>query len=268
MHPINTFLGVRYSYLLLYVLYDFSSFVPTGGAYFPAAAAYMAHVSATAAAISQKSMDDPRGRSSSGRSSSMHCSSESSDDDSNQIRVYNPSAQLSPYFNGGRTTLLNADDLFNKQLKKAADDFIPEHTVEDAEAPMSTPASPQQSMGSRSLHGASIPSQDSRERRNHDLDHDQNRTIDFSSVYMDDTVNAEDNFTNPAWSKLVNRFNSLFPDEVNDDIPTAVSPSIPSVPVFNRPRKTENDEDKPIMFNRPRMPNEGTGDTSWIKKET
>ena len=175
-----------------------------GGAYFPAAAAYMAAVSASvsaaaAAALSPLNVDVPGGGGGGGggvRPSSTHCSSKSSDNSSSQIRVYNPSLQpFSPHFSGGRGSLMNADDLFNKQLKKAADDFIPEHTVEDAEAPKSTPASPVRSperpstvrtysveSGSRNTPYADLRDRSgSSQQTRHDRDH----AMDFSSVYVE-----------------------------------------------------------------------------------
>ena len=265
-----------------------------------------ASAATTPAALSPPKVDVPGGW-----SSFMHSSSKSSENGSSQIRVFNPSAQaLPPNFNGvnfnpmSHFSPLDADDLFNKQLKKAADDFIPEHTVEDAEAPKSTPASPQPSVGSQTLRTTSMNSKESRERRYPDRDRDHDRAIDFSAVYTEDSVNADDNFTNPAWSKLVNRFNTLFPegDDEEDEIPAAarlVPPPTPpaaamppppplavvsavssisaSVPVFNRPRmpiqeteeekRTEEESaDKPVIFNRPRTSNKDGA--SWIKKET
>ena len=93
------------------------------------------------------------------------------------------------------------------------------------------------------------------------------------------------NFTNPAWTRLVGRFNSLFPDDKDDEIlappvPPVMapveSPAVGAVPMFQRPRMLvresderkrteENEEEKPIIFNRPRMSSKDGA--SWIKRE-
>ena len=108
-------------------------------------------------------------------------------------RVFPSTQHYTPHLSANNP--LNADDLFNKQLKKAADDFIPEHTVEDAEAPKSTPASPVRSperpstvrtysveSGSRNTPYADLRDRSgSSQQTRHDRDH----AMDFSSVYVE-----------------------------------------------------------------------------------
>ena len=146
----------------------------SGGAYFPAAAAYVAAASAAAAAVGFRSP-------------------QLTNSVSKNNRVFPSTQQYTPNL-GADHTPLNADDLFNKQLKKAADDFIPEHTIEDAEAPKSTPTSPQPSVVASPVHSPersptvrnysySLASKESGSRTTEHRDRDRDHAMDFTSVY-------------------------------------------------------------------------------------
>ena len=206
----------------------------SGGAYFPAAAAYVAAAAAAASAATPTRGSHPL-RSDSGSSNSHGWAKTPAPSSSTQQFAPHPSARHP----------LSADDLFNKQLKKAADDFIPEHTIEEAEAPKSTPVSLQQSPPLRTTSKAFR--QESRNDREH-------AAINLSSVYVGESITYEDNFTNPQWTKLVDRLNKIPQNDNKKD-------EIPAVPVFKGPRisvresnekNTEENEDKPSTFNRPR----------------
>ena len=213
------------------------SFTLLGGAYFPAAAAYVAAAAAAASAATPTRLVQRPMRTDSGSSNSNGWTKPPERSSSSSAQ------QFAPHPNSRQP--LSADDLFNKQLKKAADDFIPEHTIEEAEAPTTTPISLQ----SPPLRSTSkTVRQDSRNDREH-------AAINLSSVYVGESITYEDSFTNPQWTKLVDRLNKIPPKEHKKD-------EIPAVPVFSSPRMSgreshennteENNDNKPITFNRPR----------------